>query len=264
MAAANRIITPQHQFGYEYSICTLVTDWSEYEIMKASFVEAGFDGNSTEYIVADNTKGNSFDAYEALNRFLSEARGAVTILVHQDVRCIDSKMRLDQILKDLSKQHEKWAVCGNAGANGYHREFTYLNNAGKEIKTVNQPEIVNSLDENFLVVNSRYRFGLSYNIGDFHFYGTDLAQHAMFSGLQCYVIPFLVNHLSLGNLEALEKATKGFVASYGTKFESRFVQTTCTKFYLSGSRLGNKFFNTPFVFFWVKFWQRLKSLFRIF
>jgi hypothetical protein len=262
MATANRIISPQLQYGYKYSICTLVTDWSEYEVMKTSFVDAGFDDTNTEYIVADNTKGNSFDAYEALNRFLEEARGAVTIVVHQDVRCIDSKVRLDQILEELSRQDEKWGVCGNAGANGYHREFAYLNNVGKEIKTINEPAVVNSLDENFLVINNRYRFGLSYNIGDFHFYGTDLAQHAIFSGLQCYVIPFMVNHLSLGNLDALEKATKGFVAAYGSKFASRFVQTTCTKFYLSGSKRSNQFYNTSFVFFWVKSWQRLKNLFR--
>lgn len=262
MSATYRYISVERIFSHEYSICTLVTDWVEYDLMKDSFAKAGFDDQNSEFLVADNTAGNIFDAYEALNRFLNEAKGTYIILVHQDVRCIDNKQSLQKILQRLSKDDDRWAVCGNAGANGYHKEFAWIQNGGRDIKTITTPTRVNSLDENFLVINNRFRFGLSYNIGGFHFYATDLCQHAIFSGLHCYVIPFMVNHLSLGNLEALEEATEGFVSAYGEKFESRFVQTTCTKFYLSGSRSGNRFYNSPFIFFWVKAWQRIAQLFR--
>ncbi|MCU0394680.1 MAG: glycosyltransferase family 2 protein [Chitinophagaceae bacterium] len=250
-------------FGCAYSICTLVTDWEEYATMKRSFVEAGFDGQYAEYLVADNSRGNQFDAYQAINAFMQQARGRYTIMVHQDVRCLTGREQLDALLQQLHATDKAWCVCGNAGAYGYHREYAWLRNGGRDIKTISEPTRVNSLDENFLLLNNQYRIGLSYNVGGFHFYGTDICLHALSAGLHCYVIPFLVEHLSMGNLQQLDQARQHYLDACGAKLQHRFVQTTCTKFYLAGSARANRFFNSPPVFFFVKAWQRIKWLFRI-
>jgi len=230
-------------------------------MMKQSFELCGF-VDDCEYLVADNTQSNEFDAYQAITRFIRESKGKYLLIVHQDVRCIDMKSQLVKCLDDLSVMDNKWAVCGNAGAIGYHQFVHYINNAGKIIKHTNLPARVNSLDENFLIINKATSVTISSDLSGFHLYGTDLCIIADFLGYNCYVIPFLVKHLSLGNLKELDKHLDQFLYLYGKKIRSRYVETTCTKFYLSNSILKNKIYNSPFVFFLVKATQRIKLLFK--
>lgn len=247
--------------AYRFSICSVVTSLSEYATMKESFEQCGF-VQDCEYIVADNTLGNKFDAYRAISGFIRQARGAYIIIVHQDVRCLDHVDTLIGCLEKLNERDPKWAVCGNAGAMGYHQFVHYINNAGKIIKSENLPAKVDSLDENFLVINSANPMSISADVKGFHLYGTDLCIIADFLGYNCYVIPFLVKHLSLGNLADLESHVHQFVNLYGKKIRSRYVETTCTKFYLGSSPFKNRFYNLPFVFFFVKAVQRIKLLFK--
>ena len=68
----------------------------------------------------------------------------------------------------------------------------------------------------------------------------------------------MVKHLSLGNLKDLKKHVGKFVNLYGKKIRSRYMETTCTKFYLSNSSFKNKVYNSSVIFFLVKFWQKIK------
>ena len=52
-----------------YSFCTLVTDLDEYSAMVDAFTHKGFASPDCEYLYADNTQGNVFDAFTAYNRF---------------------------------------------------------------------------------------------------------------------------------------------------------------------------------------------------
>lgn len=240
-----------------FSICTLVTNWDEYALMKASFETCAFiDG--CEYLVADNSKGNVQDAYMAIRKFLNDAKGRYVIVVHQDVRCIDTRDRLQNILKELTIKDPKWAVCGNAGAKGYHQEIMYINTSGTTEISENLPCKVNSLDENLLIFDAEKRLTISDDIGGFHFYGTDVCNIADFLGYTCYVIPFMVNHLSSGNLKDMQLYRQGFIDKYAKKLEGRYIQTTCTKFYLSNSNFKNKLYNSAPIFFFIKAWQRFK------
>lgn len=246
----------------KFSICTLVTRWDEYEIMKASFETAGFK-NDCEYLVADNSKGNVYDAYSAIRNFLNNSIGEFVILVHQDVRCIDTRVDLMNCLNNLTAIDSNWAICGNAGVKGYHQDIMHINTAGIIGITHILPCKVNSLDENLLIIDSKKRLTISADIGGFHFYGTDLCIISQFLGYTCYVIPFMVKHLSEGNLDDLALHRKPFINKYAKKLEGRFLQTTCTKFYLSNSTFKNKLYNTPFVFFFIKAWQRIKLKYEI-
>jgi len=244
---------------YLFSICSIITKEEEYTSMRQSFETCGFT-DSCEYIIADNTQGNNFDAYQAIDRFIRESQGKYLIIVHQDVRCIDNRSHLEKCLNDLEQRDNKWAICGNAGAIGYHQFVHHINNAGRIITNTNLPAKVSSLDENLLIINKSASLAISSDLNGFHLYGTDLCIIADFLGYTCYVIPFMVKHLSLGNLKELNKNVDTFIVHYGKKIRSRYVETTCTKFYLSNSVFKNKIYNSSFVFFFVKAVQRIKLL----
>jgi len=248
-------------YSFLFSICTIVTNMREYEEAKQSFEACGFT-DDCEYLVADNISGNQFSAYEAIAGFLKQSSALYLILVHQDVRCIDNKETLVGCLNRLTQLDKKWAVCGNAGIVGYHEERFYLNNAGKEIITQGLPARVVSLDENLLIINRNTNLTISSDLTGFHLYGSDLCLVADFLGYTSYVIPFMVNHLSLGNIEELKPYKEVFIRQYGKKLRNRFIETTCTKFYLSNSAWKNKWFNSPLLFQLIKLSQRVQFLWR--
>lgn len=252
------IIATEKKYDKVFSICTLVTDNDEYQLMKESFVEQGFEDDS-EYLVADNIGANKFNAYEAIRQFLLQGRGQYLIIVHQDVRCDDNAEKLKAVLEELQQQDNMWAVCGNAGASGYKQLYYHINNNGDVRKSPGLPARVSSLDENLLIVKNGTGLTVSADLHDFHLYGTDLCLVADFLGYSCYVVGFMVTHLSKGNLDHLETQVPHFISAYSHKLRDRFVQTTCTKFYLGNNKPANTVLNSAPIFFWVKAWQRLKN-----
>ena len=232
---------------FKFSICTIVNEIGEYEIMKSLFEEKGFI-DDCEYIIADNSKQNEFDAYQAISRFLKMAKGEYIVIVHQDVRLIDDRLHLEKCLIDLETKDNNWGVCGNAGFYGYEQASFHLSHTNLVQHGINLPQIVKSLDENFLIVNANTNITISPNLKGYHLYGTDLCIIANFLGYNCYVIEFMLLHLSGGNIAALKKYEPEFIGEYGKKMEIGFIQTTCTKFYLSNSEKKNKFLNSPFIF----------------
>jgi hypothetical protein len=253
--------TKELEFHYLFSVCTIVNNENEYHSMKKSFEEAGFIDN-TEYLVADNTKSNAYDAYAAINYFRKNAKGRYTVIVHQDVACIDNAATLLELLNTLEQQDPKWAICGNAGSNGYHQGRIYITNGGKLRKTTPLPARVTSLDENLLILNNKNPVDVSNNIHGFHLYGTDICLQAAMAGFTCYVIPFMVKHFSLGNLKDLDSFIPLFIKSYENKMTGRFVETSCAKFYLGGTADKNKFYNKKSIFFFSKLRERIKELYK--
>ncbi len=245
----------------EFSICTIVNKLDEYQLMKQSFEACGFADNC-EYLMADNTLENQYDAYQAINIFLQQATGQYIILTHQDVRCVDPVSILQKSLQSLTEIDPAWALCGNAGGNGYHNIYYHLNNNGNIRKTGNLPLKVTSLDENFIVIKKTSNLAVSSSVRGFHLYGTDLCLVANFLGYTAYVIPFMVEHLSLGNLSDLKKHTTDYIIAYNNKYKSRFIQTPATKFYLGNNAFENKLYNTRPVFVFIKWIQLIKNIFR--
>lgn len=247
-------------YAFRYAVCTIVNNREEYAEMRASFEKGGFD-KDTEYLVADNTNGNVYDAYEAIASFFRQAQSEFLIIVHQDVRLIDDRLQLENCLNELNERHPDWAICGNAGAKGYHQHVTYITYSSHEEKHHPLPCKVNSLDENFLVIKRDAGLTISSDLKGFHLYGTDLCIIAHVIGRSALVIPFMVLHLSKGNIKALEAAKEGFVGQYGSKLNVGYIQTTCTQFYLSNSRFKNKWLNKSFFFFFIKQGKRYPYLF---
>lgn len=248
------------QYPYEFSICTIVNDMAEYEMMKCSFIENGFD-EDCEYLIVDNTNTNNFDAYQAISLFLNTAKGRFLILVHQDVRVVDNKIQLKNCLHNLDIKHPSWAICGNAGAIDYHESAVYITYPEKkDITKIEFPVKVKSLDENFLLLKRSSNLTISTNLKGFHLYGTDLCIIAKFLGFTSYVIPFMVMHLSEGNMASLQLHKGDFIKTYGSKMKIGFMQTTCTSFYLSNSAFKNIILNSKIPFFLIKQMKRYPYL----
>ncbi|QCR23492.1 hypothetical protein [Pontibacter sp. SGAir0037] len=250
-------------YSYLFSICTIVNNQDEYYEMVQSFEKCGF-VDDCEYLIVDNSHTNAFDAYKAIAGFFKQALGRYLIIVHQDVRCLDTKVELIKCLQDLTTKDPKWALCGNAGGNGYHAKVFHINNDGIIMLNEDLPAKVNSLDENLLIINRATNLTISGDLTGFHLYGTDLCIIADILGYTSYVIPFMVNHLSEGNLEALKEHIPDFLYAYGKKLRSRYVETTCTRFYLSNTEFKNKVYNNVRVVFnIVKAVERFKWIIRI-
>ena len=257
-----QFVSERKQYSIVFSICTIVNDMEEYKQMKESFETCGFT-DGCEYLVADNTERNIFNAYTAMAAFIKQSTGRFILAVHQDVRCIDSKEMLMNYLEIINSMDNKWALCGNAGCNGFHEKRIHLINNGNKITYTNLPALVNSLDENFIVINADTNISVSADLDGFHLYGTDLCCVADFLGYSSYVIPFMVNHLSKGNLETLDKFIPQFTKTYGRKLRSRYMETTCTRFFMASGVLNSKVTNMWPLIFFIKAGQRIKQVIRL-
>lgn len=261
ISTAISLTTVEPAYAFQFSICTLVNNLHEYAQMKSSFEACGFT-EGCEYLYYDNSQSNFVDAYQAVAGFLKQAKGRYLLIVHQDVRCLDPKEHLVSCLADLTKKDSKWAICGNAGCNDYHEQVRYLENAGVVQQDKDLPRKVKSLDENLLIINNSTNITISGDLTGYHLYGTDLCLIADFLGYTSYVIPFMVHHFSMGGSTNLKASILDFRNKYGRKLRSRYVETTCTRFYLSNGESKTFLYNLEPVFSFVKTPHVLRGLFR--
>lgn len=248
-------------YEYEFSVCTLVTRKAEYEEMVDSFLRNGFGEANCEFLYADNSHNNAFDAFSAINLFLRNAKGKFIIICHQDVLIDkDGIEKLRSCLTNLERKDPNWAVCGNAGAAGpnhivYHISYpdgTFMNKGNFPLK-------VSALDENFLLVKNAALLKVSNNLKGFHLYATDLVLQAELNGYAAYVIPFNLTHKSRGNRdESFFVIRKALIQKYNQFFRSRWIQTNSTVLYLSGSFIG-RLLGNPISLFWVRMLNGIKK-----
>ncbi len=225
-----------------YTIATLVSDRAQYDAMRASFRDGGFNGGDSEYLFIDNTGPRQTDAYHGLNALLNAARAPLVILCHQDVRLLsDGRNALDARLSSLGQIDASWAVAGNAGGVAPGQLALRISDPhGRDVRVGELPAKVATLDENFLVVRRGARIGFSNDLSGFHFYGADICLHAAQMGYSAYVIDFHLEHLSAGkkgtDFGAMEQA---FEAKWDRALSARWLQTTCALMRLSGAPGAN-------------------------
>ena len=223
----------------QYSICTLVTQNDEYAEMVASFQNSGFDSDC-EFLYIDNSKYNEFDAFEAYNLFLKQARGDFIVLCHQDVLLLkDDREALTARLRELETVAPDWAVASNAGGTGFGRRLARISDPhGQDQRRGPFPCRVTAVDENFIVVRGIAQLSLSRDLNGFHLYGADLCIIADVLGWTAWVIDFHLRHKSGGTVgDALHRSRAALVAKYRRAFRTRWITTPCTQFLLSGAKL---------------------------
>ncbi|WP_174280300.1 acyl esterase [Sphingomonas bacterium] len=237
--AGVRVLRPDDRPTHPFTICALVTRPDQYDRMLSSYRAAGF-GDDCEYLCIDNSRGNVHDAFTGYNAFLVEARGEFVILTHQDVElCFDDRATLEARLRELTARDPGWALCGNAGGIAVGRVAMRITDPhGDDITLGDLPQPVTALDENFLVVRRDANLCLSRDLSGYHMYGADLCVMADILGHRAYVIDFHLRHLSGGTLDdSFRTSAAAFDRKYARAFRSRWIQTTVTEVFLSGSRL---------------------------
>ncbi|MFC4870952.1 glycosyltransferase family A protein [Negadavirga shengliensis] len=224
-------------YPFEFSICTLVTDHEEYAGMKSSFYEAGFTEGDCEFLIIDNSKANTMEAFSGLNLFLRKATGKYIIICHQDILLHDdNRMVLEERIRELDIKDPHWAVIGNAGGVNLKHRLQHITKGttGQTIEEKHLPIKVITVDENFILVKNEANLALSADLKGFHMYGTDLCLIADVLGYHSYVVAFNLTHKSDGNAdETFYQLKRNLIRKYRYAFRSRFVSTTVTRFYLS-------------------------------
>jgi hypothetical protein len=201
----------------------MVTDWSQYELMKSSMQSSGFNAGTT-FCAFDNTVGNRYEPYELIGRLIEETVDDILMVCHQDIRFTTpgAKRALIDVVRQLDALDPAWAICGPAGVtDGYEFVVTLDDPVHDETRRTElaRPELVHSLDECLLVLKPRTGLRPSRQLSGFHLYGTDLSLRARVSGMGAYVVPIAVTHLSEGSFgEAFRASTDEFRAAWSRRF----------------------------------------------
>ena len=243
-----------------YSICTLVNKKREYAEMMQSFIQAGFDPAFCEFLYLDNSVTNTFDAYRGYNLFLNRAQGEYIILCHQDILLLDDRLEdLERCIEELEARDPHWALLGNAGGVALGTTACRITDIDGDHNSGIFPTPVTTLDENFIVVKNAANLSLSHDLQGYHLYGTDICLIARLLGYRAWVVNFNLYHKSRGNCDQHFKSLKReLIQKYRSAFQGRYVETTCTRFYLSGSWLQNSLYGLGSVRSSVKRWNRFK------
>lgn len=212
-----------------FHICTIANKFTQYEEMKSSFIQAGFDEDRCRYSLFDNSESNIYDPYETFNKIKLQTSEPYIIFCHQDI-LLNQGYGFDDLVKvltELEKLDPTWAVAGNAGINNDYKGIARITDPNNTPNWCQElPQQVHSLDENFLVIKTAANIFCSSDLKGFHFYGTDLSLNAIYNGYSCYVIDFHLTHLSGGTLsKAFWDVQKMFYQRWSDKFSFCYVQT---------------------------------------
>ncbi|MDD5052461.1 MAG: hypothetical protein PHO27_06990 [Sulfuricurvum sp.] len=243
-----------------YSVCTLVTNFNEYQEMIASFKEAGFTEKNSDFFYIDNSDINNDDGFSGLNKFLNRSTASYIIICHQDILLkYDNIDILNQRIAEMDVIDSNWAVLGNAGFAGFTEKYYRISDPwGDNTKIGQLPAKVKSLDENFLLIKNDANLALSHNLKGFHMYGADLCTIASFLGWNAYVIDFHLYHKSGGNCnQSFALSRKHFIKKYTDILASLYIRTSCTTLIITNSPICNWIINRK-IFYSAK--KRLENI----
>jgi|SRR2546428_7363510 len=241
-----REIEINKSFLYDFSICTLVTKKDEYSEMLESFVSAGFDTESCEYLFIDNCETNKVDAYKGINILIQEAQGKYIIICHQDILLnFDKRKKLEDCIAEIDKLDSNWGILSNTAVfNMLHMSLNVTYPDGNYDKKGKFPLLAKSVDEHFILTKKSANISLSNDLQGYHMYGTDMCLLADIRGYSAYGIDFSLTHKSRGIIDAsFHKSKNALRKKYSKAFRSKYVSTTITSFYISNNIFKSWFFN---------------------
>ena len=241
-----RYLTGPVEHDILFSFVTLVACQDRYDVLLSSAEDKGFTPANSEFLALDNRDGNRFDGYDAMRRALVEARGRYIVFTHDDVEfAYDGAAELEVRLDELTALDSEWTLAGNAGGvrfyRGKHELAVHIEDPHGLGLRVDAPTLVETLDENFMIMRRERPVVGSYDLAGFHLYASDLCRISELLGGRNYVIPFLLRHHSGGRGdEAFVLCRERFAKKYRRYFIGRNLQMTVTelKFGLAGLREG--------------------------
>ncbi len=229
------------EYEKTFAICSLVTNFQQYEDMLASFEKNGFMNGQCEFMHIDNSADNQYDAYTGLHKMIHACDSKYVILCHQDIKLLDHDFaHLVALLDELETVDPKWAVAGNAGGFGFDRIRTCISDPyGFTGPQPDLPIKIDSLDENFIILKASAQVSPSQDLKGFHFYGLDLCMQAKSRGYNAYVIGFLLHHYGSGTRDKIFYECLHAVEDKHRKLlKPRWATTTTTQIRLTSSWTG--------------------------
>ena len=185
-------------------ILTLSNDLPQYQRMKASFIQAGFDEAVCTYTLLDNSADNQHEPYSALNAVLTSCSEPYVLYCHQDV-LLDQGAGLRELLKaieNIDARDPRWAILGNASIGPNYRPVSRITDPYITQGTGDTlPKRASCLDENFLVIKTASAIRCSPGLSGFHLYAADLCLQAFERGFAAYVVDFHLTHLGVGVMD---------------------------------------------------------------
>ena len=186
---------------FVFSVCCLVTRYSEYAALRDVIKKQGFDESNCEFLVCDNSSGNRGSAFDAIRAFLRQARGKYVLLIHQDAIPLESAEALLGLIAQVEKHDPDWGVIGNCGRQTGGRAALALEIEGR-VTRVGQPFVhVSAVDENMMLVRNGAGITVSKYGEGFHMYAFDLCSVAARLGYSTYVVDHLWRHNSAGTID---------------------------------------------------------------
>jgi hypothetical protein len=235
-------------------ICTIANDLTQYAAMRAaSFADAGFTEEVSSFTLFDNSNSNAYEPYSAYNQTKDSRPEPILIFCHQDVRTSmgDGYQKLLQVISEISEIDPMWGVLGNAGIDASYQTVARISDyPPTRTKGGKLPQLVNVLDENFLIVNNRHRdLRWSTTITGFHFYGPDICLNAAQQNLGSYVVDFHLEHLGKGEITpSYWKCGEQFEKRWRDYFHFKLVLTlSCVPVLLSKHVLLRRIFRVPWI-----------------
>ena len=215
-----------------FTFVTLVARQASYDRMLTSARNKGFSRKNSEFFALDNRTGNRFDGFDAMRRAIVEARGQYIVFTHDDVEFLyDGAAELSARLEELSRIDPGWTLAGNAGGVRDRRRrpdlAIHIDDPHGADQRVEKSQLVESLDENFVVMRRERPVVNSYDLQGFHLYASDLCRLSEIMGGRNYVIPFLLRHHSGGLVDgSFPLCRDRFQRKYRRYFIGRSLQMT--------------------------------------
>jgi hypothetical protein len=187
-----------------FSVCCLVSDWLAYKKARTAYSERGFSSDLCEFLVADNTQGNEFSAFEAVRCFMREARGRYVIVAHQDAWPLEAAEKLLGRISEVERHDPAWGVIGNAGVGGEAGSGSARSiELPDERHELGRPFVrVRTIDENVMIIRHGTGITASADLDGYHLYAFDICSIARRLGFSCYVVDHMWRHESHGSIDA--------------------------------------------------------------
>ena len=223
-------------YPFVFSVCCLVTRYSEYGALREALKKQGFDDSNCEFLVCDNSAGNRCSAFDATRAFLRQAKGKYVLIIHQDAIPLESAAELLRLVELVEQHDPDWGVIGNCGRQFGGRASLALEIDGRATR-VGEPFVrVAAVDENMMLVRNGTGITVSKHGKGFHIYAFDLCSVAARLGYNTYVVDHLWRHDSAGTIDegylAAKQRMEGKMREY---HRGQFAPTTSTTLCWSSS-----------------------------
>lgn len=224
------------------SLITIVNNEKVYQNFCKNLVKQ--QGVNYELIKIQNDAQQYDSARRAYNKAASHAKGDLLVFLHPDIRFLD-KLALHDIITQAN-QLTNWGVVGVAGSpnndNENNRNYivtTIVQDRQKENvgEKITRPTKVQTVDECLFIMKRDFWQAYPFsNITGWHFYAVEQSLVAIINGLDNYVIPARIWHLSPGSSENTQyiKIGREIVKRYGEHF--KYINTTVEQWDTHGIR----------------------------